>query len=140
MCKIVDLAMLLLLGAAGVMDWKKQEIPLWILILLSVVAGSSLLCGRNVILWERLAGIGLGAGFFGISKVTKEAIGYGDSWMILLLGIQKGIWQVLQILFVASLLAAVFALFYLWKRNWNKKATLPFLPFVVIGYVGVIRA
>lgn len=139
MCKIVDLVILFLLGAAGFIDWKKKEIPLWILILLSMATGCSLLCGRNVILWERLAGIGLGAGFFGISKVTKEAIGYGDSWIILLLGIQKGIWQVLQLLFAASILAAVFALFYLWKRNWNKKATLPFLPFIVIGYIGVMK-
>ena len=85
-----------------------------------------------------MGGIGIGILFFIVSKVTKEAIGYGDSWLILLLGLYLGASKVLQLLFAASLGAAVVSLFYLWKYHWKRNATLPFVPFLVLAYLGVM--
>lgn len=138
MCEVMKWLIFAMLGVAGVIDAKKREIPLWLLIAMSVAVSGYTLCSWNTEIGYRLAGAGLGLSFFGVSKVTREAVGYGDSWVILLLGIQLGIMQALQILFVASLLAGVFAVFYLWKQNWNRNVTLPFLPFLAISYIGVI--
>lgn len=49
--------------------------------------------------------------FLLISKCTRESIGYGDSWLILLLGIQLGYLKAISVLFAASLLAGVASLF-----------------------------
>ncbi len=137
MCEVVKWLIFAMLGMAGIIDAKKREIPLWLLVVMSMAVGVYVLCSWNTDMGYRLAGAGLGIFFFGVSKVTREAVGYGDSWVILLLGIQLGIMQALQILFVASILAAVFAVFYLWKQNWNRNVTLPFLPFLAISYIGV---
>lgn len=138
MCKIADWSVFILLVIAGVIDWKKREIPVWLLVLKSVIILFFALLCEDVSIWYRLSGGLLGAAFFLVSKFTKEAIGYGDSWLILLLGVHLGIFKVLQLLFAASLMAAVFAVFYLWKRKWKRSATLPFVPFLAIAYIGVI--
>ena len=138
MCRLADWCVLILLGIAGVMDWKKREVPIWLLILISAVVFIITICCDRVNVWFRLAGAGLGLVFFLISRVTKEAVGYADSWLILVLGIHLGIFFVLQVLFAASFMAAIAAVFYLWKRNWRRSETLPFIPFLVLAYIGVI--
>ena len=73
-----------------------------------------------------------------ISKCTKEAIGYGDSLMILLLGMYLGGMRVLLVLFWASFLAGICSLFLLLGRKRKKKEALPFLPFLAVSYLGVL--
>lgn len=138
MCKITDGIVFILLGIAGVVDWRKREIPMWLLAIMSVLILCFAVCCKNVGIWYRLAGVAFGIMFFVISKVTKEAVGYGDSWMILLLGAHLGILRALQVLFASSLISAVYALFYLWKHRWDKKATLPFVSFLAMAYIGVL--
>lgn len=138
MCKIADGVVWILLVVAGVMDWRKKELPLWFLGGMSLIISILALCCKDISLWQRVTGVCFGFVFFLISKVTKEAIGYGDSWLILLLGIHLGITGVLQVLFAASLFAAIYALFYLWVRKWNRNATLPFVPFLAVAYLGVL--
>lgn len=138
MCGLADWFVFILLGISGVIDWKKREIPIWLLILMSVVVLIFGFSCKNVSVWYRLAGAFLGIVFFFISKITKESVGYADSWLFLLLGVHLGIFVVLQVLFAASLMAAIFAVFYLWKRNWKRSETLPFVPFLVIAYIGVM--
>mgnify|MGYP000600478300 CR=1 FL=1 len=53
------------------------------------------------------AGIGVGVLFLLVSKVTEEAIGYGDSVAIMILGGYLGFWK------VVGVLAAAF--FYKWS-------------------------
>lgn len=138
MCKIADWIVFILLGITGVIDWKKRELPIWLLISMSIVVTILAICCRDVSVWYRLAGAALGIVFFIISRFTKEAIGYGDSWLILIMGVHLGIFRALQLLFAASFLAALFAVFYLWRRKWKRNETLPFIPFLAIAYIGVI--
>ena len=95
-------------------------------------------CCEEKSLWARVGGALIGVLFFLISKLTKEAIGYGDSWLILLLGIHLGALVALQVLFAASFAAGVCSLFYLWMKRWRKGATLPFVPFIAVAYLGVM--
>ena len=138
MCKIAYGIVFLLLVLAGVIDWKKREIPVWLLIFMSASVLFFSIVNKDVNIWCRLAGAVLGAVFFLISRFTKEAVGYGDSWIILLLGVQLGIFRVLQLLLVASLMVAIIAVFYLWRHKWKRNETLPFVPFLAIAYTGVI--
>lgn len=49
------------------------------------------------------AGIGVGVLFLLVSKVTEEAIGYGDSVAIMILGGYLGFWKVVGVLAAAFL-------------------------------------
>lgn len=138
MCKIADIVVLFVLGLCGISDWKKKTIPLiWILLLGAVILISVLIC-RDVGVRLRVSGGLLGGLFLLISKYTREAIGYGDSLLILLLGIYLGGLRVLEVLFWATTFAAITSVFFLWRRRWKRNATLPFVPFLSIAYLGVI--
>lgn len=140
MCRIADGMVFILLGIAGVIDYKRKEIPIYLLTLMSMVILLFAICCQNINPWYRLAGAVFGGILFVVSKITKEAVGYGDSWMILLLGIHLGIFKALQVLFVASIFAAGFSLFFLWRHNWKRDSTLPFITFLSIAYIGVMFA
>ena len=138
MCKIANVTLFLLLIICAVTDWKEKRIPVSLLVLATLASGAfSLLC-ENVVLSSRLLGAGVGIIMFLISKSTKEAIGYGDDWLILMLGIYLGCGKLLQLLLWASLLVGVVALYFLYKKKWNKGITLPFVPFLAVGYAGVM--
>lgn len=138
MCKIADVIVLALLAICGVSDWKKKTIPILYLLILSVtVVISSFLC-TDVSIEHRIGGVLLGIFFLIVSKCTREAIGYGDSWLILFLGLQLGYLQAIGVLFVASMFAAVASLFFLWRCRWRRNSTLPFVPFLTIAYLAVV--
>lgn len=138
MCGLAKWSVLILLGIMSVIDWKKREIPIWLLILMSITVVVFAFICKDVSIVYRLAGAFLGIMFFITSKFTKEAIGYADSWLMVILGVHLGIFRVLQVLFAASLMAAIFAVFYLWKQRWKRNATLPFVPFLAAAYIGVM--
>ena len=138
MCKIADWMILLLLGMCSVSDARKKTIPAVLLIVFSIVVAGIALFDNAVNVRFRVGGLFMGSLFFLISKCSKEAIGYGDSWLILLLGIYLGYLHAFEVLFGASLLAGVVSVFFLWKCGWKKKATLPFVPFLTLSYLGAM--
>lgn len=138
MCRLADWSVFLLLLVCSVHDMKKKTIPLYLLLILSVMVVSFAFICRDVSVSARVAGAVLGLFFLLVSKFTKEAIGYGDSWMILLLGVYLGYLRTMNVLFGASLLAGGMSVFYLWRHRWKKNSTLPFIPFVTCSYLGVI--
>lgn len=87
-------------------------------------------------LW--LGGAGVGILFFVVSKFTKEAIGYADSWMILLLGIYLGLWDILWLLSISLIISGIVAVILLIKFKYSRKIAFPFIPFLAIAYIGVM--
>lgn len=138
MCTIADWMILVLLGVCSVSDARKKTMPAVLLILFSIAVVGFALFDNAVSTRFRVGGLFMGILFLLISKCSKEAIGYGDSWLILLLGIYLGYLRALGVLFGASLLAGVVSVLFLWKRGWKKKATLPFVPFLSIAYLGAM--
>ena len=137
MCKIVNVMVGICLMAAAYRDWKTKQIPVGLLLLTTLFVLLLLFTVIKDTLWSTLGGIGIGLCFFVISKVTGEAIGYGDSWILLLLGFYLGGKPLLEVIFLASFAACLFALFRSMARGWNKGQTIPFVPFLFMGYLGV---
>ena len=138
MCKIGTWVIFFLLAICAVVDWKDKRIPVRLLVLMSLVVGVfSLLC-QNAGIVSRLFGAGVGVLAFAVSRVTKEALGYGDDWIILILGIYMGGSKILELLLWASLFLGVVSLFFLFKKKWRRDITIPFVPFLGIAYLGVI--
>lgn len=138
MCKIADWSIFLLLAVCSYSDARKKTIPIYLLIIFSVVVVFAAVLCRTVSVQMQVAGALLGVLLLVVSKCSKEAIGYGDSWIMLLLGIQMGCYRAVGVLFSASLLASVLSLFFLWKRRWKRNTTLPFVPFLTISYLGAM--
>ena len=138
MCEIMNWVLLVLFGICGIRDFRKREIPVWWLVLISVLVVVFILLFDRTRLMARLVGGLLGLFFFFISKCTKEAIGYGDSWLILILGIYLGSFEVLQVLFWATILAAIVALFLLCQKRCKRNITIPFVPYLAVAFLGVV--
>lgn len=117
------------------LDIKKREIPILLLTAGSVLSIVSFLCSGWDNWYLHLTGVGAGGLFLLVSKVTKEAIGYGDGWLICIMGMFLGIWELLKILTAAWILLSVAAMVCLVKKKWSRKAALPMAPFLTAGYV-----
>lgn len=130
--------LLIFLFGCACMDLKTRSLPVWVLTLASVSIGIFRICNweNRTFLW--LGGAGVGIMFFIISKYTGEAIGYGDSWMILLLGVYLGLWNVLWLLSIAFVLSGMVSVLVLGKNKYSHKASFPFIPFLAVSYMGVM--
>ena len=138
MCEIIDGCMLVLLGIASWGDWKRREISVNLLMVMSIfVIGSAFLLKRNSLL-SVLGGIAIGLLFVYFSYITEEKIGYGDSWLIGVLGVYLGGTALLELMLIASLAASVCSLAYCVCRGWNRNHALPFIPFMMVAFVGVM--
>ena len=118
--------------AASICDWKRRTIPMKLLV--AYTAAACMCTGLHV----KIGGLLIGVFFFAISWLTKEDIGYGDSWIITILGMYLGWKDLIRVLFLASFLACLVSLGIMWKRGWKKEGSIPFVPFLTIGLLGVL--
>lgn len=121
-----------------VIDIKTRKLPVWFMVVGTILAVifRFLNWGQDTIVW--MGGILIGVAFLLLSKYTKEEFGYGDSWMILILGISLGLWDVLLLLSIALTCSGLLALVLLKGEGWSRKVSFPFVPFLMLGYVGVL--
>ncbi len=81
------------------------------------------------------AGAGAGLLLLGVARLTGEAVGYGDGWLVMALGIYLGLWGLMEVLAAAWVLLAAAAAVCLVKKKWSRKAVLPMTPFLTAGFV-----
>lgn len=138
MCEIGNVLVAFVLGMVAYRDWRTKQISC-----LSIFAMAILVLVLRIVLvedtvWSTLGGIAIGAVFFLISKCSKESVGYGDCFLILLLGIFVGGRTLVEIVLVAMLLTGLFSIGVCMVRGWKKNHTIPFAPFLTLAYIGVV--
>ena len=69
-----------------------------------------------------------------LGRITSQAVGYGDGWVILILGLFLAPAELLGILGLASALAGIWALYLVVRKR--KDQEIPFLPFLLLGFAG----
>lgn len=121
------------LSICAALDIKYKKIPTSWLIAGSAASIIYCLVVPKYFFMLRIGGVGIGVVFLVVSFLTKEALGYADSWAILLLGAVLGQWILLQILVISFFLAGLFSLFFYWKQKESRLQTIPFFPFLAIG-------
>ncbi|MDO4452173.1 MAG: prepilin peptidase [Lachnospiraceae bacterium] len=129
---------LIFLLVCSVWDLRTKRIPIWLLGVGAVGTFLFLLSCNKVDLCSVLGGIGIGGICLVISKVTGEALGYGDSLLICLLGSYAGFINALWTVTVAFGLAGIFSLIFFMGKGGYKRRTIPFIPFLTISYIGVM--
>lgn len=135
MWTISKCVVMIILSALSLMDYKIRKVPRDVLI--SCMAGAVIY--RLVFVridWRlSLAGAMVGGIFVGVSKLTKEAIGYGDSFAIMILGVYLGLWGLLEVLASAFLVLGILGIFTFVFRKQRGNWALPFFPFLTAGYL-----
>ena len=104
----------------------------------AALAGAVLrtVCGAG--LMEMLQSAAPGLGMLIISAATKEAVGYGDGWILISLGLLNGGYDTLRML-TAALMMLSAALIPAARDPFKKNERLPFVPFMAAAY-GVVIA
>ena len=91
----------LFLAVVSWQDFQKQEISSWLLILMGALGTAIQLFEGSVSLGGWFGGIILGLALLFLAFVTREEIGYGDGWLVVVMGMSLG----LRFSFLAFLLA-----------------------------------
>lgn len=78
-----------------------------------------------------------GMTFWGISRVTKEKVGYGDGWVLMMIGLFTGLGGCFMILLVGLMLESAVVLVLLAAGKISMDRTVPFAPFLLLG-MGVV--
>lgn len=133
LCRIVFALYLVILT---VMDLKRRKLKLSVLLAGGIFIPAGVFCSSGVSPVYLAAGGAVGAVFLGISKITEESFGYGDSILIMIMGCFIGFWDILTLLMAAFMMAAVFSLVLLIRGRFRRKDSFPFVPFLTAAYIG----
>ena len=94
-----------MLSVLSIVDIQFRKVPVEILAAANLAVLVYQIMFQREDLWLVLGGVAVGIVFLGISWASRQKVGYGDSWAILILGIFLGLWGVLEVLAAAFLLA-----------------------------------
>ncbi len=138
MREIVNAIMLILLAGASYCDCKTRQIPMRLIVVMAALMCLSWLLPPEENVLSIVIGLVIGILFIGISRCTREAIGYGDSLILLILGGCLGGLRVCVLVMTAFGVASMLSAVKLIRRKWNRRFSFPFVPFLLIAYVGVM--
>ena len=82
-----------------------------------------------------IGGILIGIVLLLLAKMTREKIGYGDGWIFVVTGIYMGFRNNMYLLLLSLFLASLVSICLLVFKKVNKKTELPFVSFVLPGYL-----
>lgn len=121
----------------SVYDMRKKEIQIEISVVTIVVLTAGQMCriAHGGAAWYlAFAGVIEGVLLIGLSKITHGQIGIGDGIVFVVSGVILGFWGNGVLLFLSLILAAVTGVFLLLFRRVGRKDTIPFVPFIFVGY------
>lgn len=131
--KIVVLGVFLLIE--GIRDLQKHKVSM-ITVMIAGILGVIFQFG---IIQENglkiIGGILIGIVLLSLAKITREKIGYGDGWIFVVTGIYLGFHSNMYLLLLSLSLASLVSICLLVFKKVNKKTELPFVSFVLPGYL-----
>lgn len=125
----------MLLFAAGIVDFRKRQISVGMILALLLLCCAVIPLKRDSGVPDALGGLTVGLCAVGLSVATREQIGKGDGIVIAALGIALGARKCLLVVFAASFVMCIAAILVLLFRKGGRQTRLPFLPAVFAGYL-----
>ncbi|MDO5518927.1 MAG: A24 family peptidase [bacterium] len=119
-------------------DIREKKVSIWIIItgVQAVIVLNFIT--KDITMINALLGGIIGLLLIGVSKLTKNALGLGDAMLIAMIGLALGMFNTLLALFYALLITAVVSAILLVFKRVKKQSQMPFVPFILLGYLGVI--
>lgn len=115
-------------------DKKHLEIKRSVLLVAAVIlliAGS--LTSKGV--GSRLGGAAFGVVILLFCRFSEEALGFADGIIILVCGIAFGLQETVTLCFFSAVYAGIYSAVLLLMHRVGRKSRIPFLPFLLLGYV-----
>lgn len=131
----VELLLFLFLAVCAVFDGLYRQIPLivvWLGMLTAVCLQLYGVMGEGGIFAAALS-LMPGLGFFMLSFFSREKVGYGDGWALLMIGLFLGAYRCFLTLFVGLLAESAAAIVLLMFRKIQRDREIPFVPFLLLG-------
>lgn len=136
------------LAVMSIQDIRQKKVSVWLILLLgaigilfaiadlSGVAGAQNNMAGSSPFWQLcLPGMVPGIVLCIISRLSGNRIGSGDGYVIMALGIHRGLWDILSCLLYGTVFCGLAGMLLLVMKRRRKEDTLPFLPFLTTGYV-----
>lgn len=131
----VEVFLFIFLAVCAVFDGLQKQIPLaavWLGILTAICLRTAGMMGE-VDLPAAALSLLPGAVFFLIGFITKEKVGYGDGWVLLMIGLFLDFSRCFFILLTGLLIESAVALILLAFRKIKRDKEIPFCPFLLLG-------
>lgn len=131
----VEILLFLFLSVCAVFDGLRRQIPLavvWLGMLTAVCLRMNGIMGEEGVTGALLSLLP-GAGFFLLSFLTREKVGYGDGWVLLMIGLFSGFSRCFLILLIGLLLESTVAVILLALKKIQRDNEIPFSPFLLMG-------
>ncbi len=131
----VELLLFLFLGVCALFDGLYRQIPLavvWLGMLTAVYLHIFGAMGETGLFAAALSLIP-GMGFFLLSFCSREKVGYGDGWTLLMIGLFLGAYRCFLILFIGLLAESMVVMVLLMLRKIHRNKEIPFVPFLLLG-------
>lgn len=135
---VISILWMCLLMWLSVEDIRHRTIPRWFLFVGTSLIAASMVTQQETGWMLRVGGVCIGGIFLLLSRVTREAMGYGDSLLVCLLGGAVGLWTLLEILAISWGLLGLVAIVCLVKKSCSRRKSLPMIPFLTVGYGTVL--
>ena len=135
----IEIFLFLLLGICALIDGMKREIPIavvWLGIAAAVILHMQGTIGDGNWIMTMLSLIPGGI-FWMLSFITGEKVGYGDGWMLVMIGLFTGLWRCFLILLIGLVVESIAVLILLAVRRISRDHRVPFAPFLLLG-MGVV--
>lgn len=135
----IEILLFVFLGICAAYDGVQKQIPLvvvWLGIIAAIVLYIQGLGGNQT--WQAVVlSVIPGVAFWIFSFITGEKVGYGDGWILIMIGLFMGLWKCFLILMTGLTVSSFVALILLAVKRVSKNYQLPFVPFLLLG-MGVV--
>ncbi len=131
----IELMLFLFLAVCAVFDGLRGQIPLavvWLGMLLAACLQIGGVMGETS-LFSAAISLTPGVGFFLLSFLTGEKVGYGDGWVLLMIGLFLGVYRCFLILLLGLAAESAVAVVLLALGKIQRDREIPFSPFLLLG-------
>lgn len=128
----------IVLAGISVEDYKKRSVSLLKIMLMVFIGIAGILIFDCYTIPMGILGLLPGLSIIGISYVSRGKIGLGDGLVLCALGFFVGINHVFIMLISALFIAAFFSAGMLLCKRFAWKSEMPFIPFILMGYIGAV--
>lgn len=136
LCMKAVLAAVLL--SCGIVDFLRKRVYIWMLVAGGILVFALLPFCHEITLASRLAGAATGAAIILLSFISGGKIGLGDGILLCITGLGLGFWGNMELFCLALMLAAGLSIILMIFRKADRRMSIPFVPFMLAGYLIIL--